>query len=158
MSAKQLFYEGIIMAFQSFLNDILSVSQVDLFWKAWPWQSDTACVTAQFHVYCWNRWMLAIQQKLFYRFQSILGIDLCGNKHIYKTVQTFIAMPVVFKQNLVYTLLLLPYCFLNPMALLHNGYVKHESDQTLSVGHPLNQHRKLFFFFLNLCFLKIQKK
>lgn len=45
MSAKQLFYEGRIMELQSILNDILSVSQVDLFRKAWLWQSDTACVT-----------------------------------------------------------------------------------------------------------------
>lgn len=89
----------------------------------------------------------------------MLNIDLCGNKHICKTVQTFIAMPVSFKQNLVYTFLLLSYCFLNPMALLQNRYVKHKADQTLSVGHPLNQPRKMFFFFsLNLCFLRLQKK
>lgn len=44
MSTKQLFYEGRIMELQSILNDILSISQVDLFWKAWPWQSDTAGV------------------------------------------------------------------------------------------------------------------
>lgn len=43
-------------------------------------------------------------------------------------------------------ILLSPYCILNPMVLLHNGYVKHKADQTLSVGHPLNQPRKMFFF------------
>lgn len=33
------------MQLQSILNDTLSVSQVDLFWKEWPWQLDMAYVT-----------------------------------------------------------------------------------------------------------------
>lgn len=44
--------------------------------------------------------------------------------HMQKTVQNFFAMPVALKQNTVYTFPLLPYCFLNPMALLQNEYVK----------------------------------
>lgn len=32
------------MELQPILNDILSVSKVGLFWKAWPWQLDKAGV------------------------------------------------------------------------------------------------------------------
>lgn len=38
------------------------------------------------------------------------------------------------------------------MALLQNRYVKHKADQTLSVGHPLNQSRKMFFFLFKFVF------
>lgn len=44
--------------------------------------------------------------------------------HMQKTVQNLFAMPVALKQNTVYTFPLLPYYFLNPMALLQNEYVK----------------------------------
>lgn len=54
---------------------------------------------------------------------------------------------LLHSNNIVYTLLLLPYYFLNPVALFHNGYVKHGADQTLSVRYLLKQPRKLFFLF-----------
>lgn len=111
MSAKQLFYERRIMELQSILNDILSVSQVDLFWKAWPWQSDMACVTLLNFMSTAEIGGYSQYNKNYFRGFQIFEYWLCGNKHIFKTVQIFIAMPVAFKQNIVYIFFCCPIAF-----------------------------------------------
>lgn len=157
MSAKQLFYEQRIMELQSILNDILSVSQVDLFWKAWPWQSDMACVTLLNFMSTAEIGGYSQYNKNYFRgFQIFWILTMWQQTHIQDSTNFHCHACCIQTKYSLY-ILLLPYCILNPMVLLHNGYVKNK-DQTLSVGHPLNHPRKLFFFSLNLCFLKLQKK